>query len=87
MSDCQELVELLHDGVVSFTCSLQQLIEVVQGLSQGLNFLMFTFDKDLHGDHFVGGEVLWVELHAVVGVGLCSGCEVASFDCDFDVLI
>ena len=87
MSNCQKFIELLDHWIVSVACTLQKFVKVVKSLSQRFNFFMLTFNKNLHRDHFVSGEILRIELHTVVSISLGCCSKVTSFDCNLDVLI
>ena len=87
VSDGQVVVVLDESGGSRFVGACEEVVEIVEGLSQGLDFLLLALHEDFEGEHLVGGVVFGDEGHSVAGVGLGSCCEVASFDCELDVAI
>ena len=87
MGDGQEFSELHNYWIVDIAGALQKFVEVIQGLSQRLDFLMLAFYKNFHSDHFVSGEVFRVELHSIISISLSSSCEITCFHSDFNVFI
>lgn len=85
VGDSQVVLVLDKRRRSGFVGARKEIVKVIKCLSEGINFFLLAFNKNLQSQHLVSGVVFGDERHSIGSIGLGSSCEVPSFNCELDI--